>query len=108
MPIWQTDTGGCWCCHPSAADPWLRWAGACISQHRSTSCEQAAARWTGRVRPSQRCRPGGRRRRQLCQRPSLPGRNQTGHGWAAWGSNPEPADSKTGLSRLRACWTSLS
>ena len=43
MPIWQPDTGGCWCCHHSAADHGLRWSGACISQRRSTNYAHAAA-----------------------------------------------------------------
>jgi len=42
-PIWQPDTGECWCCHPSAAEPCNRWTGACSSRRRSTSCAQAEA-----------------------------------------------------------------
>ena len=43
MPIWQPDTGGCWCCHHSAADHGIRWSGACILQRRSTNYAHAAA-----------------------------------------------------------------
>ena len=43
MPIWQPDTGGCWCCHHSAAEHGRRWTGACNLQRRSTNCARAAA-----------------------------------------------------------------
>src|SRR5215211_7550926 len=43
MPIWQPDTGGCWCCHHLAAEHGRRWSGACILQHRSTNYAPAAA-----------------------------------------------------------------
>ena len=44
MPIWQPDTGGCWFCHPSAAEHCNnRWTGACISGRRSTSYAHTAA-----------------------------------------------------------------
>ena len=42
-PIWQPDTGGCWCCHHSAADHGRRWTGASISQRRPTNYAHAAA-----------------------------------------------------------------
>src|SRR5271165_719739 len=42
-PTWQPDTGGCWCCHHSAADHGCRWTGAWILQPRSTNCAQMAA-----------------------------------------------------------------
>ena len=43
MPIWQPDTGGCWCCHHLAAEHGTRWTGACNLQRRSTNSAQAAA-----------------------------------------------------------------
>ena len=43
MPIWQPDTGGCWCCHHLAAEHGRRWTGACILQRRSTNYAHAAA-----------------------------------------------------------------
>src|SRR5258708_3077585 len=43
MPIWQLDTGGCWCCHRLAADHWRRRSGACILQRRSTNYAPGAA-----------------------------------------------------------------
>src|ERR1022692_894365 len=43
MPIWQPDTGGCWCCHHLAAEHGRRWTGACILQQRSTNYAPAAA-----------------------------------------------------------------
>ena len=43
MPIWQPDTGGCWCCHHLAAEHGRRWSGACILQRRSTNYAPAAA-----------------------------------------------------------------
>src|SRR5215203_462147 len=43
MPIWQPDTGGCWCCHHLAAEHGRRWSGACILQHRSTNYAPATA-----------------------------------------------------------------
>jgi predicted acylesterase/phospholipase RssA len=43
MPIWQPDTHGCWCCHPSVADHGIRWSGACTLLHRSTNSARATA-----------------------------------------------------------------
>ena len=42
-PTWRLDTGGCWCCHRSAAGRGCRWSGAWISQPKSTNCAQGAA-----------------------------------------------------------------
>src|SRR5829696_8694413 len=38
MPTWQPDTHGCWRCPHSVAEHGRPWSGACIWQHRSTSC----------------------------------------------------------------------
>ncbi len=43
-PTWRLDTGGCWCCHHSAAGRGCRWSGAWISQPKSTNCAQGASR----------------------------------------------------------------
>src|SRR4051794_4078936 len=43
MLTWPPDTGGCWCCHHSAADHGRPWTGACILMHRSTNYAAAAA-----------------------------------------------------------------
>ena len=81
MPIWQPDTSGCWCCHPSPAEHGIRWTGACISQHRSTSC---APRQQGRDDlPGQQLRAPVRRQRDgsvaasgRCSSRSRPGRRR--------------------------------
>ena len=41
MPIWQPDTGGCWCCHPSAAEHWtpVDWG-----MHLATQVDELRAR----------------------------------------------------------------
>ena len=43
MPTWPPDTGGCWCCHHSAADHGRRWTGASILQRRPTNYAHTAA-----------------------------------------------------------------
>ena len=43
LPIWPPDTGGCWCCHHSAAEHGRRWTGACILPRRPTNYAHAAA-----------------------------------------------------------------
>ena len=43
-PTWQPDTGGCWCCHHSAADRGIRGSGARIWQRRSTNCAHGGSR----------------------------------------------------------------
>ena len=70
-PTWRLDTGGCWCCHHSAAGRGCRWSGAWISQPRSTNCAQGAAgsRPSFRMAARVTCSTPMRRIRQRVGRP---------------------------------------